>query len=151
MHWLLQALLFFKQDTFDTATVWQKHNTPKISSACSKPDTAGTTERLIQNGKYSWCTSSQEISSKANQLRSRTGGNSLGNCEQASLWFNSLEFLYLLMDKDTHYKPSWQLFTTSSPETAVEKIPPKKSWTFFYTYTSWWQMVPSSLHYAHWM
>lgn len=40
----------------------------KISSTSSKADTAGTTERLIQNGKYPWCTSSQEISSNISNI-----------------------------------------------------------------------------------
>lgn len=58
--------------------------TLRISSNSSKADTAGTKERLIQNGKYPWCTSSQQIFSKANQPHSRTRGDSLDNCEWAS-------------------------------------------------------------------
>lgn len=51
----------------------------KISSTSSKADIIK--ERLIKNDKYPWCTSSQEISSKANQLHPRTGRDSPGNCE----------------------------------------------------------------------
>lgn len=47
--------IVFKQDTSDTATVWQKHNTLKVSTISSKADTAGTRERLVQNGKYPRC------------------------------------------------------------------------------------------------
>lgn len=55
--------------------------TLKISSTSSKADTAGTKERLIQNGNYPCCTSSHEIPSQANQQHSRTGKDSLGNCQ----------------------------------------------------------------------